>query len=205
MFRILLLVGFSLITLTAFAQPVITKRPIADHCSRPRKAGEDVSRIVVHFVSASAQSPENPYQLEAIVKIFETAGVSSHFIINRQGVITELVPTARVAYHAGKGKLKTTPSFENNLNAHAIGIELMAIGTEQEMTFFYPVATYRRVAKENIGFTEQQYQALNALIDELIKEYPAIQRDRSHIVGHQEYSPTRSDPGTLFDWSKIGL
>ena len=30
-----------------------------------------------------------------------------------------------------------------------------------------------------------------------------IPMDRDHIIGHEEYSPEKSDPGELFDWSRI--
>jgi dimethylamine--corrinoid protein Co-methyltransferase len=30
-----------------------------------------------------------------------------------------------------------------------------------------------------------------------------IPMDREHVIGHQEYSPKKSDPGELFDWSKL--
>ncbi len=184
----------------------ITKRHLPNKCSRERSKADDLTHIMLHFCSYANESPENPHQLDKVLQIFEQIGVSAHYIIDREGKIYELVPENRVAYHAGKGKFATEPSYENSLNGHSIGIEMLAIGTEKEMTMFFPKTTYQKINSQAIGFTEAQYTSLKLLIDDLAKRYPAIKKDRKHIVGHDEYAPTRrTDPGSLFDWGKIGL
>ena len=30
-----------------------------------------------------------------------------------------------------------------------------------------------------------------------------IPMDRQHVIGHEEYSSHKTDPGQLFDWSKL--
>ena len=83
---------------------------------------------------------------------------------------------------------------------------MMAIGTKEEMSSILPVAHYDSIPQSHIGFTEAQYQSLDNLINDIVERYPAIKHDRVHIVGHDEYAPDRkSDPGSLFDWSKIGF
>jgi LysM repeat protein len=43
-------------------------------------------------------------------------------------------------------------------------------------------------------------------LNEILKRHPTIQRNRKHIVGHNEYAPGRKkDPGKLFDWSRINI
>ena len=82
----------------------------------------------------------------------------------------------------------------------------MAIGTKEEMSSIISGATYNKISKSNIGYTDEQYDAIKYLIDKIIASNPNIKRDRKHIVGHDEYAPDRkTDPGSLFDWSRIGL
>ena len=186
--------------------PKIKERHLIDKCSRARSTSDDISRVMLHFCSVAPENPKNPYDLDAILKVFEDYGVSAHYIIDRSGQIYELVSEKRVAYHAGKGKLPFSPAFENSMNAHSIGIEMTAIGSEKDMMMFMSKERYAAIDKSLIGFTEAQYTSLNWLLNDLMKRYPAILKDRHHIVGHSEYATARrSDPGELFDWSKIGL
>lgn len=186
--------------------PKIKERHLIDKCSRARGASDDISRVMLHFCSVAPENPKKPYDLDAILKIFENYGVSAHYIIDRSGQIYELVSEKRVAYHAGKGKLPFSPSFENSMNAHSIGIEMTAIGSEKDMMMFMSKEQYALIDKSLVGFTEAQYTSLNWLLKDLMSRYPAIQNDRQHIVGHSEYATARrTDPGELFDWKKIGL
>lgn len=187
-------------------KPVIIKRHLAAKCSRERTKADNLTHIMLHFCSNANDAPENPHQLEKVLNVFEQLGVSAHYIIDREGLIYELVAENRVAYHAGKGKFATPPYYENSLNGHSIGIEMLGIGTEKEMAMFFSKTIYQKIDSKHIGFTAKQYTALDKLIADLLSRYPAIKKDRKHIVGHDEYAPERrTDPGSLFDWGKIGL
>lgn len=189
--------------LLAAQAPVVVDKPLAAKCSKPRTA--KVSHIMLHFCSYAIESPENPYQLDKILGVFEDFGVSAHYLIGRDGTIYRMVAEDRVAFHAGKGRLSHPPHHENSLNPVSLGIEMMAIGTEEEMKMFMPTDRYARIAKQHIGYTEAQYKALNWLLSDLMQRYQ-VPKDRQHIVGHDEYAPSRrTDPGSLFDWKKIGL
>ena len=52
------------------------------------------------------------------------------------------------------------------------------------------------------GFTEAQYDALIPLVKDICSRN-GIEADREHIIGHQEYSPAKTDPGSLFDWERL--
>lgn len=83
---------------------------------------------------------------------------------------------------------------------------MLAIGTKEEMGSMVPASIYDNIPQSLIGFTEAQYKSLHSLINDIVKRNPAIKRDRNHIVGHDEYAPNRkSDPGSHFDWSKVGF
>ncbi|MBT2678788.1 N-acetylmuramoyl-L-alanine amidase [Bacillus sp. ISL-35] len=162
------------------------------------------THIVLHFISNAANNPDNPYVYEDIRKIFIDYNVSPHYMIDRNGEIYHLLPENRAARHAGKGNIEGYTEYEDLLNKYSIGIELMAIGTEEEMQQMMSSEYYRKIPSELIGYTEAQYQALNLLIDDIMARNSMIKRDRNHIIGHDEYAPERkTDPGSLFEWEKI--
>ncbi|WML27348.1 LysM peptidoglycan-binding domain-containing protein [Neobacillus sp. OS1-33] len=170
--------------------------------SKPRT--QPITHVVIHFISNAVSKPYDPYNVQDVYRIFINNGVSSHYLIGRSGEVYRLVDENRVAYHAGKGDLPGFPAYKNRLNEYSIGIELLAIGTQDEMLPVMSAQTYQSIAPYNIGYTEAQYRSLNLLLDDIIGRHPFIKRDRQHIVGHDEYAPGRkTDPGKLFDWTRI--
>ena len=91
-------------------------------------------------------------------------------MIGREGEIYLLVPENRIAHHAGKGDLKDFPHYKDQLNKYSIGIEMLAIGTKEEMNSMVPADTYESIPEPLIGFTEAQYQSLNRLVNDIVKE-----------------------------------
>ncbi|WP_325176676.1 N-acetylmuramoyl-L-alanine amidase [Paenibacillus alkalitolerans] len=165
-----------------------------------------VTHVMIHFISNAVQKPLNPYDVKDVYRIFITYGVSANYMIGRNGEIYRLVSEDRVALHAGKGSLPGFPEHTNKMNEYSIGIEMLAIGTRDEMLPLMPRKMYDLIAPANIGYTDAQYRSLNRLLNEILKRHPTIQRDRKHIVGHSEYAPGRkTDPGKLFDWSRINI
>lgn len=186
------------------SSPEIVERLMPLSYSEPRPK-EDITHIMLHFVSNVVASPSKPYNPQAVIDIFRRAGVSPHYLIGRDGTIFQLVDEERTAYHAGKGSLKKYPGYTNKMNQHSIGIELLAIGTQKEMEQYISPDIYDTLSPQHIGYTEEQYAALNRLLPNIYKRY-GISADREHVIGHEEYAAGRkTDPGSLFDWSKIGL
>lgn len=184
----------------------VAPKLLSDRCSRNRSSDASITHVMLHFCSNAAITPENPYNLKDILNIFETYKVSAHYIIDREGVIHHLVNENRTAHHAGKGTLSHEAHRHNDLNGRSIGIEMMAIGTQTEMSKFISTSSYSKINKKDIGFTEAQYKSLDRLLKDIESRHTDISHDRKHIVGHDEYAPSRrSDPGSLFDWKKIGL
>jgi len=120
--------------------------------------------------------------------IFRDYGVSSHYVIDRNGNIYLLVPEAKKAWHAGVSQMPA-PDNRKNVNDFSIGIEL--------------------IGDEEVPFEEAQYSALNFLLKDIKKRH-----DIKHIVGHQHIATQKMveaglrkdakwDPGKQFDWSKI--
>ena len=104
--------------------------------------------------------------------------VSAHFLIERDGAVTQFVDTDHKAWHAGESELEG----EGDVNRCSVGIELEG--------------------DEEAEYTDAQYDALNRLLAELRVAHPAIATRR--IVGHEHVAPGRKrDPGPKFDWSRI--
>lgn len=104
--------------------------------------------------------------------------VSSHFLIDRRGEVTQYVPLHRRAWHAGVSCHK----WREACNDFSVGIEL-----EGDDTTPYEAIQYRR---------------LHELVEEIRAAYPGIADD--DVVGHCHIAPGRkTDPGEAFDWSSF--
>jgi AmpD protein len=104
--------------------------------------------------------------------------VSAHFLIERNGTLTQYVPLHLQAWHAG------VSAFDGraNCNDYSVGVELEG----DEVT----------------PYAQAQYDALIFLVRLLRHEYPAITAER--IVGHRDVAPGRkTDPGAAFDWQRL--
>lgn len=99
--------------------------------------------------------------------------VSSHFLIDRAGQVTQFVATTARAWHAGVSEFQGRSAC----NAFSIGIELEG--------------------SDDCDFTQAQYQSLIQLTRAIQYRHPI-----AHIVGHSEIAPGRkTDPGPYFDWA----
>jgi len=98
--------------------------------------------------------------------------VSAHFLIDRDGALTQFVSTNNRAWHAGISSF----AGRDRCNDFSIGIELE--GTDIEL------------------FTALQYQSLALLTCALQQRYPL-----GAVLGHEHIAPGRkTDPGPCFDW-----
>lgn len=148
-----------------------------------------VDTVVIHYMSAVALQPEDPYNTETIIGIFCDYGVSSHFFIDRTGLCHQLVPEEKKAWHCG-GSIMPPPDNRKNVNDFSLGIELLAT--------------------DKSGFTQQQYTALSCLCRHLEASFGK----KMTYVGHDQIAGQRAvdlglrrdckiDPGPLFDWNRF--
>lgn len=104
--------------------------------------------------------------------------VSAHFLIERDGEVTQFVSCLERAWHAGVSLF----DGREGCNDFSIGIELE--GTDEQ------------------PFTDAQYAALATLTRQLRQAWPAISVER--ICGHSDIAPGRkTDPGPFFDWARF--
>lgn len=162
----------------------------------------DPEFVMIHFSSAVVRHRDDPYNIDHLRKIYVDYDVSVHYVIERDGTIHCYVPEDRVAWHAGVGTFNNDPKYTNKMNLYAIGIELIGMGTEDEMAAYLTSEEYRDLDQSLMGFTPQQYASLKVLVTDICTRH-SIPMDRQHVIGHEDYSPDMTDPGELFNWSQI--
>ena len=161
----------------------------AIECKSPnfnQRPQNDISLLVIHNISLPPGEFGGGFiqsffqnQLDKnLHPYFETISdmqVSSHLLIDRQGVMTQFVSLDHRAWHAGQSSFHGV----ENCNDYSIGIELE--GTD------------------DLAYSEDQYQSLAKVTRQLLANYPKLTVDR--IVGHDQIAPGRkTDPGSAFDW-----
>lgn len=147
----------------------------------------DISLLVIHNISLPAgeygngcveQLFTNCLDCHSRIEFADLEGmeVSAHLLIDREGDIVQFVPFDLRAWHAGQSIYEA----RDNCNDYSIGIELEGV--------------------DDSPYTEQQYQSLIEVTQQLIQAYPKLNKER--IVGHSDIAPNRkTDPGPAFDWS----
>ena len=158
--------------------------------------------VMIHFCSAVVNHRDDPFNMEYVRQTFIDADVSIHYILDRDGTIYCYVPEDRTAWHAGKGTWLDDEKYTNKMNMYSIGIEVVGIGSQEDMSIYLSKASYNALPAEYKGFTEEQYAALKLLVEDICARN-GIPLDREHIIGHEEYSPKKNDPGQLFNWDRI--
>ena len=151
-----------------------------------RPAGTDITLLVVHNISL----PPGQFGGGAIAALFTNRldpaahpyfatihqlRVSAHFLIGRDGALTQFVSCARRAWHAGASAWRG----REQCNDFSVGVELE--GTDA------------------LPFEDAQYQVLARLTRALCRRYPIVD-----LAGHQDIAPGRkTDPGPAFDWARF--
>ena len=166
------------------------RRVASPNCD-DRPDPEDISLIVLHGISLPPgefggglveRLFTNQLQVDPAGPMADLTGlrVSSHLLIDRDGLCTQFVPFHRRAWHAGRSAWQGRPGC----NDYAIGIELE--GTDA------------------LPYTEAQYRRLIPIVKTLLATYAGLSPEA--IVGHLEVAPGRkTDPGPRFDWQRLLL
>lgn len=153
-------------------QPEIVQRLLGVGYYLP-SAPRIIDAIILH--SGNSENGD-PYDIENVIALYETAKVATHYLISRDGRIYQLAPDNTIAYHAGAGHM---PDGRGNVNNFSIGISL--------------------VYKENEAPNDAQYESLAWLINKLRKEYGITEEN---ILGYKDIAPVKTTPWN-FDWDKL--
>jgi N-acetylmuramoyl-L-alanine amidase len=136
---------------------------------------KSIKFIIIHYTGMQSE-------IASIKRLKNSKSkVSCHYLINRKGLIFQMVKDNKVAWHAGKSKWKT---FEN-LNENSIGIELVNNG--------------HKFGFQN--YSNAQIANLINLCKNLKKKYKI---KKENFLGHSDIAPLRKlDPGEKFPWEKL--
>jgi len=129
-----------------------------------------INAVIIH--STFNNSGGEFYDIDSIIKQFSRYGVSSHYVIGRDGSIYYLVNEKNVAFHAGRSQL---PNGQTNLNATTIGIELMTSFDEAP--------------------TPEQIKVLTILVKDIRKRY-----EIDYVLRHSDIAPGRKTDPWNMDW-----
>jgi AmpD protein len=154
-----------------------------------RPAGMALDLIVVHGISLPPGQFGNgwidrffcnelPADADPYFATICDLEVSAHVLIGRDGTLTQFVPFAKRAWHAGRSSF----CGRSACNDFSVGLELE--GTD------------------DLPYTAAQYAALAAVIEALRRGYPSLRE--AEVVGHSDIAPGRkTDPGPGFDWDEL--
>lgn len=149
-----------------------------------RPAGAVIDLLVLHNISLPAGQFGGPHIADLFTNRCDFSAhpsfadlrgveVSSHFLVRRDGRVSQFVGCAARAWHAGSSSFAGRP----NCNDFSIGIEIEG--------------------SDHVAFSPAQYDALTTLIEVLLRRYPI-----TAIAGHEHIAPGRkTDPGPCFDWT----
>ncbi|MFF4900748.1 N-acetylmuramoyl-L-alanine amidase [Streptomyces sp. NPDC001068] len=130
-----------------------------------------IDRVVVHVTQGGYASA---------VKVFQDPAheAAAHYIVRKDGRITQLVRELDVAFHAGN----------RSYNERSVGIE------------------HEGFVDRPQDFTAAMYAASARLTAAICRRY-GMPPDREHVIGHVEVPGTdHTDPGEHWDWDRyLGL
>ncbi|MGW2702430.1 N-acetylmuramoyl-L-alanine amidase [Streptomyces sp. NPDC001340] len=130
-----------------------------------------IDRVVIHVTQGGYASA---------VKVFQDPAhrAAAHYIVRKDGRITQLIRELDVAFHAGN----------REYNERSVGIE------------------HEGFVEDASSFTDAMYAASARLTAAICRRY-GIPVDREHVIGHVEVPGTdHTDPGRHWDWDRyLGL
>jgi len=165
---------------------ILESRQIPSPNCDTRPIEGDIDTLVIHAISLPPDQFGGDHicalftndldtDIDPYFKEINHLHVSSHFLIDRKGEITQFVPVQMRAWHAGESEF----DGRQQVNDFSIGIELEGCDTQP--------------------FEDQQYIELSRLTYSIQRKFPAIKPNR--IVGHSDIAPGRkTDPGPFFKW-----
>lgn len=141
-----------------------------------------IDTFVIHSMWNSKGAASEQFTAAACIALLlrTKEGYSCHYFIDKEGVIWRSVDEWRMAWHAGISKMPE-PDNRPKVNYFSVGVEL--------------------ISNEEEGFTQEQYNALVALIVNVMTRLPI-----QNIVGHGDIAgpdvrpeEPKTDPWN-FDW-----
>ena len=139
----------------------------------PRNAGLEPTILLLHYTGVATAAKA----IEVLSRV--DCAVSSHYVIDEAGVITQMVAECDRAWHAGVAEW----AGETDINSASVGIEIHNPGHVLGYADFPP----------------EQMAAVRDLSLDIIARH-GIRPER--VLAHSDVAPARKiDPGEKFDWA----
>jgi N-acetylmuramoyl-L-alanine amidase len=140
-----------------------------------RRDGITPSLLVLHYTGMTSAAKAIEWLARA------DSGVSCHYVIDEDGIVTQMVPEELRAWHAGASSWRG----ETDINSHSIGIEIQNPGHDRG----YP------------DFPHAQMAAVIALGRDIVSRHRMAP---DGVLAHSDVAPGRKiDPGEKFDWALL--
>ena len=173
-------------------EPLIQRQPLPYSDALTARDLADIDLVVIHCTELPDLAMAREYG-ERVLYASGT-GNSGHYYIDRDGGIVEYVDPARIAHHT------------RGYNPRSIGIELVNTGR-------YPDWLDSRQQSMDEAYTEEQIEALVALLADLQARIPSL----ALIAGHEDLDldeveasddpalkvRRKRDPGPQFPWQRV--
>ena len=131
-----------------------------------------IDAVIVHSVYNAAEGDK--YDVDLVIKEFSHYGVSSHYVIGRDGTVYQLVKEKNISYQAGKSSL---PDGRTNVNTCSIGIEIIT-------------------SKDSLDTpTKFQIKSLTALVKDIQSRYKI-----KYVLRHSDIAPGRKTDPWNMNW-----
>jgi len=140
-----------------------------------RATGAEIKHLILHYTGMKSAEAAQDRLCDP------TAKVSSHYLIDEKGAITQMVLEKDRAWHAGVSNW----AGESDINSTSIGIEIHNRGHE-------------------FGYEEYPDVQITAVIDLCRDILTRHNIAPHHILAHSDIAPARKqDPGEKFPWEKV--
>jgi N-acetylmuramoyl-L-alanine amidase len=153
----------------------LPKRVMPSPNFEPRRGEQGVTTLILHYTGMDDSERACEWLCNTV------SGVSSHYLIDEQGVITQMVSEKMRAWHAGVSQWFGA----TDINSCSVGIEIQNAGHSGGLPDF-PAA---------------QMEAVAALSKDTIARHGIPAR---RVLAHSDVAPGRKvDPGEKFDWAML--
>jgi len=136
-----------------------------------RRGGMRPTMLIMHYTGLETAERSIAVLSDPICE------VSSHYVVDVDGRITQMVREADRAWHAGRSFWQG----ETDINSCSIGIEIQNPGNEV--------------------FPKSQMRAVELLAGDIVRRHDM---QPENVLGHSDIAPQRKiDPGEKFDWQGL--
>lgn len=152
-------------------QPEIIKRNV--NFGMRKTTNRNIDVIIIHSVYNASGGDQ--YDVDLIIRQFAKYKVCAHYLIDRNGIIIQLVDEKNIAFHAGISKL---PDGSTGINSRSIGIEIATSLSETP--------------------TENQIAAAAKLVRDIQSKHKI-----KYVLRHSDIAPERKTDPWNMDWESF--